>query len=152
MTARNTCSPDPSRSPTPTASGRRHSCRSSDLHFPRRRHARWVAGPSAADTASDARGDQLAPRPVSRTSVALDRERCQSGVTAYARRTPFGSIAVARPSERAVRTESDTVRTTPVQVIAQAATVAVPTNTAVGTVKSRVRLTAAADAFTAAHR
>jgi hypothetical protein len=39
-----------------------------------------------------------------------------------------------------------------VQVIAQAATVAVPTNTAVGTVKSRVRLTMAADAFTPAHR
>src|SRR4029450_307223 len=92
------------------------------------------------------------PRPVSRTSVALDRECCQSGVMAYARRAPFGSIAVARPSERAVRTESDTVRTTPVQVMAQAATVAVPTNTAVGTVNSRVRLTMAADAFTAAHR
>lgn len=79
-------------------------------------------------------------------------ERRQSGIAAYARRDPFGSIAVARPSERAVRTESDTVRTTPVQVIAQAATVAVPTNTAVGTVKSRVRLTMAADAFTPAHK
>src|SRR5262245_23920256 len=41
---------------------------------------------------------------------------------------------------------------TPVQVTAHAATVAVPTKTAVGTVRRSVRLTAAATALTPAHR
>src|SRR4029453_9611739 len=81
-----------------------------------------VPRPRVRRLAEGSRCGGSGPRPVRR----------QSGIAAYARRAPFGSIAVARPSERAVRTESDTVRTTPVQVIAQAATGGVPPNTARG--------------------
>jgi hypothetical protein len=51
-----------------------------------------------------------------------------------------------------VRTDAATVTTTPTHVAIHAETVAVPTKTAVGTVKRRVRLTDAATRFTPAHK
>ena len=77
---------------------------------------------------------------------------CTSSIDHGARIAPWGPTEVERPSERAVRTESDTVRTTPVHVMAQTATVVVPTKTATGTVKSSVMLTAASATLTPAHR
>jgi hypothetical protein len=68
------------------------------------------------------------------------RRQHQGRITAS--RVPWGPMAVESPSERAVRTESDTVKTTPVHV-AQTATVVVPTKTATGTVRNSVMLTAA---------
>jgi hypothetical protein len=56
------------------------------------------------------------------------------------------------PSRRAVRTESDTVSTTPLHVMTHAETVAAPTKTATGVVSSSVRVVAAATALTPAHR
>ena len=50
---------------------------------------------------------------------------------------------------RAVRTESDTVSTTPLQVRIHVETAAVPTKTPTGSVSSSVKVAAAATAFTA---
>ena len=57
---------------------------------------------------------------------------------------PLGATAVWSPSRRAVRTDSDTVSTTPLQVMIHAEAVAVPTKTPTGTVSSRVSVAAAA--------
>ena len=55
-------------------------------------------------------------------------------------------------SRVAMRTSSDTVSTTPLQVMIHAETVAVTTKTATGTVSRSVKVVAAATALTPAHR